>query len=130
MNNKTIKEKFRIKCLRDLRKVLMPDDKEYNRYSKLSFYIVNIKSGIYYGYPKCCILSFLNRIILFDIDALKHKGRRKYEKPPLMSKEQENVSNYLGFIPCQKCACKVLKNKETSASLINNRICKESFPNG
>ena len=71
-------------------------------------------AGIYYGYPDCCITNFSKRM-----------GAGNYKLTP----EQEKAHNYVGFIPCPKCAKKVVAGKITQASLIKDRVCSQKFPN-
>jgi hypothetical protein len=62
--------------------------------------------GKYFGYPNCCIESFL--------------------KEKKINKKQLKVSNGTGFIPCSECVKKI--TRETLGTLINNRICPTAFP--
>lgn len=66
--------------------------------------------GKYYGYPKCCIYSFIN-------DNLKRTRKQKY------------VHKGLGFIPCNNCATKIINGENKIEQLIKNRICSKVFPN-
>ena len=67
-----------------------------------------IENGIYYGYPKCCIVDFCVR------------GYK-------MTKEQEQVHKNIGFVPCPKCSKKIVDGKATLKSLIKKRVCKIPF---
>jgi hypothetical protein len=67
--------------------------------------------GKYYGYPKCCIESFIESTMLF-----KNKTRT-----------QIKISNNSGFIPCSYCSWKVLSKQCTLNDLIHNRICDKPF---
>jgi len=67
--------------------------------------------GKYYGYPDCCINDFVERN--FD------EG---------LSAEQEKTYNH-GFIPCQKCAERILKGETTLELLITNRRHNNPYPN-
>lgn len=85
-------------------------------YDALRPFIVDFKSkqyaeqGLYYGYPICCIIDFINR---------------EYTLTP----EQQYFANTgNGFIPCLNCSIKLLKNKVTIESLLSNRLCKQPFP--
>ena len=71
-----------------------------------------ITNGIIYGYPKCCIESFVDM-------AINHK-----QKHPI----QISVSNNTGFIPCFDCSLKVYKNKCELKDLIQNRLEILPFP--
>jgi hypothetical protein len=70
--------------------------------------------GIYYGYPPCCVNSFVKRVL-------------KYPKLGKHTKSQEKVIDNKGFIPCNKCS-KVV-SKDTLHLLIRNRICSKKYPN-
>ena len=68
-----------------------------------------VDSGVYYGYPKCCIINFCER------------GYKK-------TKEQVEIGkNNIGFIPCPSCSKKVVNKEITLKSLIKNRECKKPF---
>ena len=64
--------------------------------------------GKYYGYPKCCIDSFI-------IDTKR-------------TQSQIYVHRGLGFIPCNNCATKIMNGENTIEELIKNRICSKVFP--
>lgn len=68
-----------------------------------------VEYGIYYGYPKCCIINFCTR-------SLK------------LTKEQDAVHKNTGFTPCPECSKKILKGEATLESLLTDRICKKKFP--
>jgi hypothetical protein len=67
--------------------------------------------GKYYGYPDCCIDSFVNRGLFREL-----------------SREQKRVHKNYGFIPCPECAKKIVEGKTTLEGLIKNRECKTPFP--
>lgn len=67
-----------------------------------------IGMGRYFGYPSCCIASFLE---VFDI-----------------SEAQEAVHEGHGFLPCHECSVQILEGKKTLASLIRDRQCPTPFP--
>ena len=67
-----------------------------------------IETGIYYGYPKCCIVDFCTR------------GFK-------MTKEQNEVHKNIGFVPCPKCSKKIIDGKATLKSLIKKRVCQKPF---
>jgi hypothetical protein len=64
--------------------------------------------GKYYGYPKCCIDSFILDIKRTRNQRYVHKG--------------------LGFIPCNNCATKIMNGENTIEQLIKNRIFSKEFP--
>lgn len=64
--------------------------------------------GIYFGYSKCCIIDFCSR------------GYK-------LTKSQKLVHGNSGFVPCDKCCNKIIKNKKGLSSLIKNRICRMPF---
>lgn len=68
-----------------------------------------IETGLYYGYPQCCIVNFC---------------RRGFK----LTKEQEAVHKNTGFTPCPKCSKKILNGEATLESLIANRVCRTKFP--
>lgn len=77
------------------------------------FYIIDkrkmwLEKGIYYGYPKCCIDSFMNR----NKDVIQTK-----------------VSFNTGFIPCIDCSKKLKKPRDIDL-IIKNRKCQTIFPCG
>jgi len=74
------------------------------------------KLGEYYGYPKCCIDSFMER----------NQDKRKVREA---SKGRE-VSRRTGFIPCDKHAEEILRGSICIEDLIIDRKCEARFPNG
>jgi hypothetical protein len=71
------------------------------------WYVIN---GIYYGYPLCCIKNFCER------------GYK-------LTKDQREISdNHFGFVPCPKCAKKILQKELDIIDLIKDRICEKPFP--
>jgi len=64
--------------------------------------------GKYYGYPKCCIDSFI-------VDTKR-------------TQTQRYVNKGLGFIPCNNCATKIMNGENTIEELIKNRIFSKAFP--
>ena len=68
--------------------------------------------GEYYGYPKCCIESFIYNVVT--------------NKPP--SRTQKKASGRTGFIPCSYCSWKIKTNKVTLTGLISNRRSCNPFP--
>lgn len=70
------------------------------------------ETGIYYGYPPCCIEDFLERV--------------KEDKGP--TPEQCEVGKGYGFIPCKGHTNEIRAGIITLESLITNRICPYKFP--
>ena len=70
-----------------------------------------LRYGHYYGYPPCCIQAFIDRY-------------KKNEKP---SEYLRTAGNGTGFIPCEKHAELILKNKITISDCICGRICEKPF---
>ena len=69
-----------------------------------------IQSGLYYGYPKCCIIAFCtNKEGVFTRDQLRAAGNK-------------------GFMPCPDHATQIIKRRITIESLIKNRIHDKPFP--
>lgn len=68
--------------------------------------------GKYFGYPQCCIDSFI--VLTGSVNN------------PLGAK----VGNSTGFIPCPVCAQKVISEEVELKELIINRECPEPFPIG
>jgi hypothetical protein len=69
-------------------------------------------AGKFYGYPTCCITSFVNDIT----------GTNK------RTPSQLQVHNGSGFIPCHNCATKIIMGQTTLEQLITERICSTEFP--
>ena len=67
--------------------------------------------GEYYGYPPCCIESFLK-----PTSALHHAVR--FEDVPFAG---------TGFVPCQKCATERTE-EEILAEIASRRKCPTPFP--
>lgn len=75
-----------------------------------------IISGVYFGYPSCCIKSFL--------EGIKYIGSFKR-----FTVAQNLIMDESGFIPCHKCSIKIIKNSLTKNDIIKNRIHEEEYPN-
>jgi hypothetical protein len=76
--------------------------------------MLNIEeTGRFYGYPDCCIEDFKKRLIDSFI---------------MPTNIQIKVSNNTGFIPCQNCSEKVIKENLKINNLIVNRQCSKKFP--
>jgi len=75
--------------------------------------------GIYYGYPLCCVKAFCDT---------GHLRRGKFDENYHPS--QVEVANKDGgyFIPCIKCAEKVLSGQCTVQDLISNRFAPKPYP--
>ena len=68
--------------------------------------------GRYFGYPDCCITSFI-----FNIET-----SLLYRKP-----EQLEAASH-GFVPCPSCAASILSGKKMVDDLISDRVCPLPFP--
>lgn len=66
--------------------------------------------GEYFGYPKCCIDEFENKL---------HRA----------SKLQRKISKSQGFIPCISCCKLIMEDKIKIDKLIINRECELPYPN-
>jgi len=75
------------------------------------------QKGIFYGYPKCCIDSFIQ---------VKINKRTRTQRLV----QRTSVFAGTGYIPCHECSVKILNNEETIESLITNRLCRNKFPKG
>ena len=75
------------------------------------------QKGIFYGYPKCCIDSFI-----------QVKINKRTSAQRLV--QRKSVVSGTGYIPCHQCSVKILNNEETIESLITNRLCRNKFPKG
>lgn len=78
------------------------------------------ENGEFFGYPECCINWFIERgTKLYTISDM-NKLIEAAEVP-------KNQQNYIhGFIPCPKCAEKVVPGRE--GELIKNRKCPTPYP--
>ena len=68
----------------------------------------DIKWGIYYGYPQCCINYFI-----------------KSTAPHVRPRHDIHAN---GFTPCNECAMKVIKKQIKLRDIIHNRQCKYACP--
>lgn len=75
------------------------------------------QKGLFYGYPECCIDSFIK---------IKTYNRTRSQRMIQRSTIYANT----GFIPCHECSIKILNNTGTDYTLIQNRICRYPFPKG
>jgi len=70
--------------------------------------------GVYYGYPNCCIRSF-HKLLLADT---------KWNE---ISQERKAVTTN-GFVPCQRCAERVLKGEiQIQELILPSRQCSKPF---
>ena len=69
------------------------------------------KQGEFFGYPKCCVKSF--------IKYLTGKGKR--------SCIQNITSHPEGFVPCEKHARKIHRGEINVKDIILNRVCTVEF---
>lgn len=69
--------------------------------------------GIFFGYPSCCINSFVANFGTPD------------------NASRFDVSNNTGFVPCEKHAQMIRNNECTLESLVDKdkRLCEVPFPN-
>ncbi len=84
--------------------------------------MLDIQSGIYDGYPYCCIFNFvrnLNCNCIVDKDSIYAKVDIEYRK---------RTGKTSGFIPCPNHCKKILKNEIKIEDLIQNRVCNKPFP--
>jgi hypothetical protein len=70
-----------------------------------------VKTGLFYGYPTCCIDDFVKRMFA-------------KEQP---TAEQERAGAYTGFLPCPTHAKQVLEKKVALKDLIRYRKCETPF---
>src|SRR5688572_12216263 len=77
-------------------------------------------SGIYYGYPQCCVDAFCR------LD--HHKDKYKDPKTGRLRGYQIDVSKNTGFVPCRKCAERIHKGEVKLQDLIVGRSAKRQFP--
>ena len=85
----------------------------YNAYNMSLKEVNNIckKQGEYFGYPSCCVRSFVRFVT------------RKGKRYPIQNKN----SHPEGFVPCLKHARLLEKKKVNIKELIQNRISKVEF---
>lgn len=70
--------------------------------------------GDYFGYPKCCIKAF-HTMLIQDI---------KFNQ---ISIERKRATKY-GFVPCQRCAQKILEGKiKVEDCILPTRQCPKPF---
>lgn len=72
------------------------------------------QKGEYFGYPPCCIKSFVEQY-----NNIKHVIPVSYIS-----------NNNTGFLPCFTCATRILSGEIGLKDLITNRECETDFPDG
>jgi hypothetical protein len=72
---------------------------------------ISQKQGDYFGYPKCCIKSFIGFI----------NGKKK--RDPI----QNQASHPEGFVPCVKHAKQIIQKKVKVIDLLENRVSMREF---
>jgi len=71
------------------------------------------KTGIYFGYPQCCIDQFITN----------------FEKRVRVGKANKKAANGHGFIPCDAHALQIINKQIKLEDLIHDRVCEMVFPN-
>jgi len=69
-----------------------------------------LSTGIYFGYPMCCIAQFINGY-------------------PDKTAKNGDVSQGYGFIPCDLHAQQIRDGKTNLEKIITERVCPTPFPN-
>lgn len=72
---------------------------------------ISQKQGEYFGYPKCCIKSFIKYM----------SGKSK--RVPI----QNQASHPEGFVPCKEHAIQIIKKNVKVKDLLENRISMREF---
>jgi hypothetical protein len=72
-------------------------------------------SGLFYGYPQCCIEAFCR---------LDHIREESATGDSLCAQ----VGNSTGFVPCRTCAEKIRDGQTTLKELVQERKCPRPFP--
>ena len=72
---------------------------------------IRLKQGEFFGYPKCCVKSFVNY--------MSGKGKR--------TNLQNITSHREGFIPCNKHAKQIHMGEIDICDIIQSRICTIEF---
>jgi len=83
-----------------------------NTYTNREFYKNIYKNGIYYGYPKCCINSYISH----------HYNETSFTHIQLC------VSSGTGFIPCLRHAEYLCARNMNIETIIGKRECFLAFP--
>lgn len=78
------------------------------------------RMGKHFGYPDCCIESFIQRASCMLDTGLRIE----------LTHAQERVHNHTGFIPCDTCSREVLSGEKKLCELIDedSRTCPYKFP--
>lgn len=73
------------------------------------------KKGEYFGYPNCCIDSFINMV----------NSNKDFSDLPEVQKKH----NREGFTPCEKCCTKIERGEIKIENLIDysKRVCETPF---
>lgn len=100
--------------MNDIKHKLFTNHSENNTNSASNrlFYKNIYKEGIYYGYPKCCINSYI----------ANHYNDESFTHIQLC------VSAGTGFIPCQQHAFALISQNIDISLIIRNRQCRFDFP--
>jgi len=88
--------------------MLKPDNKFYD------FLKAKEITGVFFGYPNCCIDFFLERsekILSGDLGVKLAETQQGFNK---------------GFIPCKECSKTVKPGEE--GNLVKNRVCSSPYP--
>lgn len=72
---------------------------------------IRIKQGEFFGYPKCCVNSF--------VKYMSGKGKR--------TQLQYKTSHPEGFIPCNKHAKRINMGEINIGDIIQSRVCTIEF---
>lgn len=77
------------------------------------------RMGKHFGYPKCCIDSFVKRATRL-VSGLRAE----------LTSNQQRVHNHTGFIPCDECSKDIVRGEKSLEGLIDTgtRTCKYQFP--
>lgn len=74
--------------------------------------------GNYFGYPQCCIDNFKQRAEII-------RETQNYH-----STDNQSKVSVGGFVPCEMHADQIANGEITIESLITERECEHTFPNG
>lgn len=85
----------------------------------LEFIKTSIDSGVFYGYPLCCIMEFCRDTPEF-CEKTKNNPLLK-EQRKTRFKASHKHKKYTGFIPCYYHAVIILNKPESLEALIKNR---------
>ena len=76
--------------------------------SEIAYNFKWIENGLYYGYPVCCIVSFVQNNARGNFDARSSRKRI------------DGVDGH-GYIPCNACHCKLASGFSIHKLLINRK---------